>query len=242
MSIDKGLIYSKWDSEILDLDYYKLTESQLDQWDLIQGDIDNLSNDFLIFIRVKSTRFKNIALLLKNNFYISDILVYLTYSIKEESDKVDNCIAHLSQNSQYKAQCLKIIEQEFTIGRIHDDPNLGIKKGQLLYKEWVLNNFRKEETIAYIENGLVFGFVQYIIKEKKLEVSFIVVKKEFGKKGIGTLLINSVKNIARNEGCKTVCLGTQLKNSKAIEFYLKNTFIVRDTHIGLHLYGKKNDF
>mgnify|MGYP003965210905 CR=1 FL=1 len=130
------------------------------------------------------------------------------------------------------------LSQAYQSGKLKFDKTAGC----LVYIPSEVNNFRKEETIAYIENGLVFGFVQYIIKEKKLEVSFIVVKKEFGKKGIGTLLINSVKNIARNEGCKTVWLGSQLKNSKAIEFYLKNTFIVRDTHIGLHLYGKKNDF
>lgn len=234
------LVYSKWDSEILQINYYKLEKFSLKKWPLVFKEIDNIPKNSIVFSRINSSNLDEINLLLNNNFYISDLLTEFTFKFLKSFKplKKNQNLKILTNNQFFINQCLEMIQREFIIGRIHEDKNLGLDSGRRIYKEWALTNFKKNQTISYIENDVVKGFVQYSIYHDVLRIIFIVVAEDYKNCGIGTALINMIKNVAFNSNCQSILVGTQSKNKNAINFYIKNSFQVNNSFHGLHYYVK----
>lgn len=59
---------------------------------------------------------------------------------------------------------------------------------------------------------------------KQAYISFLCVKKDFQKKGIGKLLINKCIEIAKKNKMKTIKLEVNANNYNAINFYTANNF------------------
>ena len=71
----------------------------------------------------------------------------------------------------------------------------------------------------------------------RLRITEILVFDEYRRRGYGTVLINKAKEIAKVEGSREIILETQSCNTKAIDFYMKNGFIVN----GIDLSCYSND-
>ncbi len=240
--LHRYLEFSKWDSDILNINYYKLNINSLFSWLAIKKEITDIPNNSIIFSRIESSKLNDINTLIKNNFYISDVLVELQFNFDKYYSFNDNNkhIVLIKKELTYRKQCVDLIQSEFSIGRIHEDVNLGLESGKKIYKEWVLNNFINNFTISYIKGNSVQGFLQYTLDGYgSLRVSFIVVKGDCKNRGIGSALLNSVKDSALKNNCKKIIVGTQLKNINAINFYIKNLFYINKTFIGLHYYVRK---
>lgn len=82
----------------------------------------------------------------------------------------------------------------------------------------------KDEFIAYLE----------IAREEwndRLRITNLLVAPEYRKNGIGTMLIEKAKEIARLEDRRVIVLETQSCNVPAIDFYLKNGFSFAGTNL-----------
>jgi|APSaa5957512535_1039671.scaffolds.fasta_scaffold142891_2 GNAT superfamily N-acetyltransferase len=233
----KNLEFSEWDSHLLNVNYYKLNNFSLDNFSFIKKEIVNLPNNSMVFTRIDSSKLNYINILVKNEFYISDILTEFRFNTTKELIHESDWVVPIDKDSTYKIQCIKMIQNEFSIGRVHEDENLGIESGMRLYKEWVVNNFIEKFTIAYIKNNTVQGFLQYSFDDNSLRVIFIVTRSDYQNRGVGTALLNSVKNIACINNCSNIIVGTQLKNTNAANFYIKNFFNISKTLIGLNYYA-----
>ena len=88
--------------------------------------------------------------------------------------------------------------------------------------EYVKNILPNAEIWVYLLNGEIIGFIG--LNEYFIEGIFI--KKEFQNKGIGTQLI---KNIMKQK--EKLSLRVYEKNSKAINFYTKNAFKIKEKEI-----------
>jgi ribosomal protein S18 acetylase RimI-like enzyme len=66
--------------------------------------------------------------------------------------------------------------------------------------------------------------------ELSLEIERLYVVKEFYGKGVGPLLMEHAKNIAKQKGITSIWLGVWEKNAQAIHFYKKQGFIEFGTH------------
>lgn len=75
----------------------------------------------------------------------------------------------------------------------------------------------ENEQIGWIE----LGYQQW---NNRMRVWEFLVKEEFRKRGIGTLLMNHAAKIAKEKGARMVVLETQTCNVPAIKFYLKYGF------------------
>ena len=229
------LKFSKWDTEILGIDYHIL--NSYDKRLNLAKILSNVTNNSLIFTRVDFNNLSLINKLLSKGFYIADILLEFKYTVKKSKteNKINsNNISILDSKSKYKKDCINIIKNEFQIGRIHEDKHLGIKKGKKLYKEWCKNNFININTIAYIEDDIVKGFIQFSLDKHTIRIIFIVINSKYQNQGIGSKLIKYIKEYAFDNKCNEIIVGTQLNNINAINFYTKNDFIQKKSFVGLH--------
>lgn len=80
-----------------------------------------------------------------------------------------------------------------------------------------------------IENNAIVGAILYQIKDRECEI--VVLYSLAESKGIGTNLINTVIEKAKEENCKRVWLITMNDNTHAIRYYQKRGFTLKAVHI-----------
>lgn len=75
-------------------------------------------------------------------------------------------------------------------------------------------------------DGRVVGWMTMGMESwnNRLRIHEILVLEEYRKKGIGKLLLNKAKQIARQKNCRAIVLETQTNNVGAIAFYKKQGF------------------
>jgi len=84
------------------------------------------------------------------------------------------------------------------------------------------------EGFLIIESGEIIGLVTYLIEENQLEVVSLDSFREG--KGIGTVLIEKVMEVAKINGCHRVWLITTNDNTHAMRFYQKRGFHMAALH------------
>ncbi len=107
------------------------------------------------------------------------------------------------------------------------------------------SGIEKDSLFIYEENGLTLASV--ILNHKQppeykkaswgcsasykeiLVIHTLCVDPEYSGSGIGTILVNFIKEYAKNLNCKTIRLNTTLRNEPAKHLYEKNGFMIADT-------------
>jgi GNAT superfamily N-acetyltransferase len=82
--------------------------------------------------------------------------------------------------------------------------------------------------VLVYENGKIIGLGLYKIKNN---CEIILLETFIQNKGIGTKIIEKIKEIARKKGCKRVWLITSNENINAIRFYQKRGFHISNIYI-----------
>ena len=73
--------------------------------------------------------------------------------------------------------------------------------------------------------------------EKKAYLSLIAINNNYQNQGLGTLMLNKVKEISINEGMKYLLLEVDNNNKRAIAFYEKNDFVCLQENLNSSIYG-----
>ena len=94
-----------------------------------------------------------------------------------------------------------------------------------------INDGRKNIGLAglWIGNKLWCG--------KYLELDHIVVSKKWRSKGVGTLMINYAKSLAKTKGCSSIGLDSFTHNHGSHRFFYREGFIARGFHFVHELNG-----
>jgi DNA-3-methyladenine glycosylase I len=79
-----------------------------------------------------------------------------------------------------------------------------------------------------VTNARRSGLISYVIEKKDCEI--ISIDSLAPSIGIGTALIEAVKNIARKSGCNRIWLTTTNDNLNALRFYQKRGFVLVNIH------------
>ena len=66
-------------------------------------------------------------------------------------------------------------------------------------------------------------------------ITELIVKDEFQGKGVGMLLVEEAKRIARTQGCAEIDVSVEVQNEKAIGFYQKLGFEKKHADFGMKL-------
>lgn len=92
--------------------------------------------------------------------------------------------------------------------------------------------------VAINEKQEVIAYVGVIDTQTDYNIMGIAVQEEYQNKGIGTQLINYLKNFGKEKNVQTISLEVDEKNLVAINFYKKMGFVVTNIR---KKYYKNND-
>lgn len=92
---------------------------------------------------------------------------------------------------------------------------------------------------ACVIDDINAGIIQMelLYESRRLRIDALSVKKEFRRKGIGTLLIDIAKETALQEDMRMIYLETQSCNVDAVKFYIENGFEIS----GFDLFAYSNN-
>lgn len=112
---------------------------------------------------------------------------------------------------------------------------------EMTFEDYFFNEWL-EQPVAYgaFENGELLGYVEGTIEQwnNRYRISNICVFADTKRHcGIGTQLMNTIMEDARQSGARMVVLETQTCNENAISFYEKNGFEI----IGFDLFAYTNN-
>ncbi len=83
-----------------------------------------------------------------------------------------------------------------------------------------------EEQRGFIvsEISVPTGFITYCIRDREIEITSLLVKRE--KAGLGKMLLDQMKEMAKISGVNRIWLVTTNDNINSLEFYQKNGFSI----------------
>ena len=117
------------------------------------------------------------------------------------------------------------------------NPDIFKSVEEVINKEYFENLIKNEEIyIAKVDQEIV-GYIIFNIKEKEnssmryrkqLNIDAICVDERYRGKGIGTKILESIKEIAKTRGCTDLYLTVNQENENAIKVYEKFGFKVKN--------------
>ncbi len=116
---------------------------------------------------------------------------------------------------KHRNQVYKFVEKEWG--------ELTIVSLGKMYDAKTLNGF------VALKREKVVGFVLYHIENNECEI--VAIYSEIDNKGIGTALINTVKDFAIKNECKRLFLITTNDNIRGFAFYQKKGFSIAKVHV-----------
>ena len=114
------------------------------------------------------------------------------------------------------------------------NPEIYISVEEVISKEYFKNLIKNEEIYIAKEDKEIVGYIIFNIKEKEnpirkqLNIDAICVDEKHRGKGIGTKLLEVVKEIAKSKGCTDLYLTVNQENENAIKVYEKLGFKVKN--------------
>lgn len=128
------------------------------------------------------------------------------------------------------------MEQNIQIKEITPDDSAWLEK--LIENEWGGNPL-VVRTVSYFPHKMAgfvafhgderIGILSYEIRKETCEIIIFEVFDKF--KGIGTKMLEALKELAREKGCKQIYLMTTNDNLDALRFYQKRGFTISGIHI-----------
>jgi dTDP-4-amino-4,6-dideoxy-D-galactose acyltransferase len=175
-----------------------------------------------------------------NGFYLADIGVTLAtdtqrFFQKEKQSPRTKQNGIQAATPQDTPALQKYITSLFPESRFYNDPFFSKKDADKLYRAWIENSVKGEaaDIVFHIPGA---GFISCRKSGKNSgKIVLIGIKKGSRGKGYGTALLAEAMDWFRKERSRTVTVRTQLKNTKALNFYLHSGFMVKEYDI---IFGK----
>jgi len=229
------LKYLEWDTDFFKRPSFSLVIDKSNFYpndDLIQVLLNDFKDSFISVKIDTQIDFKYVNFLQESGFSYIDTEVQLKYREKEENihTNEDVKIEKLDVNKNIPHDRLG---RSFNLTRFHTDLNISNDMANKLWVEYLKNfipSHNKYLYVAKINNEVTATALVNIIGDRAY-LFFIAVLEECRSFGIGKQLISNI--IADFKGCK-IETGTQVKNTKALNFYLKNGFFIKGSSTILH--------
>jgi ribosomal protein S18 acetylase RimI-like enzyme len=240
---------ASWDSKQFDRPMAKLTLALFDPMvqrlarrEILRNLIHRVNAD-MIAARVSLQDLRTIQALEDLGAVLTDTLLTFrfdlgTRKLPKTSNSFDVGLARSSDEQDLR----RIGRTVFTIDRFHGDPNLPKFQSDLAYEEWVANSLHgfAEAVIVARRNSQVIGFITCKIDQIADALTYGVidlvgVDSSFSNIGIGSELVISALHWFKSR-VKSVYVGTQASNSRAVRIYEKSGFLQVHAEATLHLW------
>jgi ribosomal protein S18 acetylase RimI-like enzyme len=112
----------------------------------------------------------------------------------------------------------------FKFSKFIEDPELAKRGGDQVYTHWLINAFEKPDkyfALSRDKNENINGFVLFSFLNNASVIELIAVSSKETSSGIGTTLFKAVEYATNKQGFNEIKVGTQIRNTGAINFYHK---------------------
>lgn len=206
-----------------------------DEWELLKKVISKY--EFVSITNLNSEPINSQFIGKDTDAFLADVNIQF---IKESLNalEIDNHV-EIEKNKQYDPQIFEIAD--FKYSKFIEDPELRKRNGKDVYKQWVLNAFDREDKYFAIyrdETGKINGFLLHSYHDDSCVIELIAVHTSIVEKGIGSKMFDAVEVAAKEKGFSKIEVGTQIRNSNAINFYQKNGCKQVEIHQTYHLWRK----
>lgn len=209
----------KWDTEFFGVNCAKAILHKpltLDEFNELK---DSLKNYQFVSIENSNSDSTNAQLIGKNTkAFLADINIQFKKNLEGPYEMPINISIH--QALEKTEQIIEIAEFEFS--KFIEDPELAKRGGDNVYNQWLINSFGKSDkyfALSKNENDEINGFLLYSYSEDACIVELIAVAKQSSQGGIGTNLFQAIEYEAFVQGSTEIRVGTQMRNTGAINFY-----------------------
>lgn len=227
-----------WDTEHLGLDTFELLlKNNLDE-----NEIQQIKFIFdikgLIYIKNLTKNRENSKFI---GLFTSAVLYDTNVFFKCKLQKDDKLA--LTKYDYNICSTLRIDIEEFAgydYSRFNKDIAFKEKSRTNIYSEWIKNaqSVDSKKFLTLEIKNVVLGYVLYSINETFYTIELISIKKEHESIGLGTILIEYIKQEALKNNIYEIFVGTQISNIKALNFYIKNGFYIVSTTDIYHWWKK----
>ncbi|WP_064093145.1 GNAT family N-acetyltransferase [Rossellomorea aquimaris] len=152
--------------------------------------------------------------------FLADINIQFEKKLVGLYDKPKNVTIH--QALEKNDQITEIADFQFS--KFTEDPELAKRGGDQVYQQWIINSFGKTDKFYALSKddiGIINGFLLFSYVDNVCVIELIAVSQKETKGGIGTSLFKAVEYETHQKGVKKIKVGTQVRNSGAINFYQK---------------------
>lgn len=211
----------KWDTE-----FFGVTSARVDlKHSLTLNEWDELKHKFKDYQFVSIVNHNsepiNAQLIGKDTkAFVADVNIQFVKRIEDINELPLNITIHraLKKNDQI----LEIANFQFS--KFTEDPELAVRGGDQVYRQWLMNAFNKRDKFYALskgEDGNINGFILFSFSDHVCVIELISVNKSNTKGLCGSNLFKAVEYVAHQLGINEIKVGTQLRNIGAINFYHK---------------------
>lgn len=213
----QAIEHREWDSDIFQVPFYRVKDPSHKN---LGEEIDRISIQprFMIDAKVPSDDLDSSALLKRKGFIKictqAELCKIPLPSAAKTEYKIESVI--MADDSLIRAHAKNFIYDRFSVDdRINKDSH------DLLYERWIMNSFQNPIIRKLADDS---GFCSFKEADDFLAIDLISVLNKGA--GVGNLLVSKLNSYAVDAGVATIKVITELKNSKAFQFYLRNGFQV----------------
>lgn len=226
------IIQLKWDTDFFG---YKVGKLLLNDNNLDENLLIN--NDFKL-IYLFSNEPLSEALVKKHNLFLSDEKIDLITNVSNLTDnKFEN--ENLVELNILDDNLLDLTFQSGHFSRFKIDSNFKNNEFETLYTAWIeqsISHENADKVIGFSINNKVVGFITFVLKNNMFDIGLIAVNEQHRSLKIGKQLLAYVFNYSLSKKVDFVTVTTQNKNQGALNFYLKNGFLINKTTYIYHLW------
>ncbi len=231
--------YLRWDSRFFDRPCYSLNiKNSVFSDDALNTNVSyhEIKNRLPIFSMWAklpiSTSQKFMICLQKLGCYFIEteiLLQYDTESVKCLQGRFIEDSLKFSRSIKSTPEELGYLGRHFTETRFHKDPNIGREKGNALWASYMQtygNVSKRHQYYAFLPDGRAVGavFISEAVTNRPYNlVDIVVVDPKYQSEKIGTRLMQTaLEDFQDND--YPLMVSTQHRNTRAVNFYLKNGF------------------
>lgn len=213
------LKHLKWDSEFWGVNFYEL----------IGNGVPN-STDIQIPFVIQRKVFKNdldVIQFLKSNDYVCvEQKITLVKPIRETHHSIEGIQPiQLSDIENLKAEIGSIFVENSRYRMLDHH------KVKDFYYRWLSNSchgIMDTYVDGYFIHQKLAGFISYRVVDRVLVIGLFGVLSPFQGKGVASVLLNHIENVAQKMKLLNVSVSTQASNQHALKAYTKNGFLISE--------------
>ncbi|WKU22748.1 GNAT family N-acetyltransferase [Priestia megaterium] len=211
----------KWDTDFFGVTSARATLHKsltLNQWDELKIKFKDFQ--FITIVNQNSEPINAWIIGKDTSSFLSDVNIQFVKKLLGPYEFPKNVTIHNSLKKN--DQIIKMANFQFS--KFIEDPELAKRGGNQVYRQWVINSFNRPDKFYVLsrnENDEINGFLLYSYSDKTCVIELIAVSQDQKNTGIGTSLFKAVEYEAYKNDCRKINVGTQVRNTRAINFYNK---------------------